>query len=195
MAKAEYRSSLRSKKLIIDALVKLLDEKTLDKITVTDIVKEADINRGTFYAHYENVYDVVTSIFQSSYEIIITSFQDLQDNSDFDMSIMLKKLQFVMEQDLEFYRKIFSSEINMKTYEELFNVLITDILEHEREISTVSHADFVFYTSFYAGGIIKLYQDWFIGNLPMTFDELTTRCSMLLDDMKKRITIKNKKDR
>ena len=42
MAKAEYRSSLRSKKLITDALVELLDEKTLDKITVTDIVKKAE---------------------------------------------------------------------------------------------------------------------------------------------------------
>ena len=51
MAKAEYRSALRSKKLITDALVELLDEKTLDKITVTDIVKKTDINRGTSYDH------------------------------------------------------------------------------------------------------------------------------------------------
>lgn len=106
MAKAEYRSSLRSKKLIINALVDLLDEKPLDKITVTDIVKKADINRGTFYAHYENV----------------------------------------------------------------------------------SHADFVFYNSFYSGGIIKLYRDWFIGELPITFDELTERASVLLLDLRNRVS-------
>lgn len=188
MAKAEYRSSLRSKKLITDALVALLDEKTLDKITVTDIVKKADINRGTFYAHYENVNDVVTSIFQSAYEIVKNSIHGLQVDTDFDMNMMLKELQYVMEQDFDFYCKIFSSDINMKIYEELFNMLIAYVLEHEEEISTVSHADFVFYTSFYAGGIIKLYRDWFIGNLPMTFDELTSRCTLLLQDMKKNIT-------
>ena len=93
-----------------------------------------------------------------------------------------------MEHDFDFYLKIFSSDINMKIYEELFNILIAYILEHEEEISTVSHADFVFYTSFYAGGTIKLYRDWFIGNLPITFDELTVRCSVLLEEMKHNIT-------
>ena len=189
MAKAEYRSSLRSKKLITEALVELLDEKTLDKITVTDIVKKADINRGTFYAHYDNVSDVVASLFQYGYEIITNSIHDLHEDSDFDMGIMLKQIQHFMEQNYDFYHKIFSSDINMKIYEELFNVLIAYILEHEDEISTVSHADFVFYTSFYAGGVIKLYRDWFIGNLPMTFDELTERCSVLLEEMKHHIML------
>lgn len=184
MAKAEYRSALRSKKLITDALVTLLDEKTLDKITVTDIVKKADINRGTFYAHYDNVSDVVTSIFKSAYEIITCSINEFPYNSNFDMSIMLKKLQSVMEQDFEFYRKIFSSDINMKVYEEISNVLISYVFEQESRISKVSHSDFVFYTSFYSGGIIKLYRDWFIGELPMSFDELTERCSALLEEMK-----------
>lgn len=48
MAKAEYRSSIRSKQLINAALADLLQEKPLDKITVTDVVRRAGINRGTF---------------------------------------------------------------------------------------------------------------------------------------------------
>ncbi len=187
MAKAEYRSSIRSKKLITDALVALLDEKSLDKITVTDIVKKADINRGTFYAHYENVSDVVTSIFENAYEIIKISIDEFHDNTDFDMGIMLHKLQVAMEKDFEFYKKIFSSDINMKIYEEISNVLISYVFEHESEISNISHEDFVFYTSFYSGGIIKLYRDWFIGELPMTFDELTEKASGLLSDLKDRV--------
>ncbi|MBQ8519763.1 MAG: TetR/AcrR family transcriptional regulator C-terminal domain-containing protein [Agathobacter sp.] len=185
MAKAEYRSALRSKKLITDALVALLDEKTLDKITVTDIVKKADINRGTFYAHYNNVSDVVTSIFAEAYNIITNSIHEFHDYSDFDMGIMLRELQVVMEKDFEFYKKIFSSDINMKIYEQISNVLISYVYDHESDISNISHADFVFYTSFYSGGIIKLYRDWFIGELPMTFDELTEKASDLLIDLKK----------
>ena len=38
MAKAEYRSAVRSRKLINDALADMLIEKPLDKITVTDVV-------------------------------------------------------------------------------------------------------------------------------------------------------------
>ena len=46
--KAEYRSSIRSKTMIKEALLELMIEKPFDKITITDIVKKADINRGTF---------------------------------------------------------------------------------------------------------------------------------------------------
>ena len=188
MAKAEYRSSLRSKKLITDALVSLLDEKTLDKITITDIVKKANINRGTFYSHYSSVSDVVTSIFESSFKIIKTSIHSMHDITDWDMKDMLKELQMVMEKDIAFYKKIFSSDINMIVYEEIIHVIMAYVLEHESEISNVSHTDFLFYTSFYSGGIIKLYRDWFSGALPITFDELTERASDLLNDMKKHVT-------
>lgn len=62
MAKAEYKSAIRSRRMIQRALVELLQEKELDKITVTDIVTRADINRGTFYAHYADISGVLDSI-------------------------------------------------------------------------------------------------------------------------------------
>lgn len=183
MAKAEYRSSLRSKKLITDALVELLDEKALDKITVTDIVKKADINRGTFYAHYANVSDVINSIFLSAYQVIKISFQDVSTLTSDDAKHMLKQLQSVMEQDLDFYRKIYSSDMYIQISELIDQVLLTFILEQEEKVSNVSHEDFLFYTSFYCGGIIKLYRDWFVGSLPITFDNLTNRATILLEEL------------
>lgn len=60
--KAEYRSAIRSRRLIREAFLQLLKEKDISKITVTDIVKLADINRATFYAHYPDVRGVVEEI-------------------------------------------------------------------------------------------------------------------------------------
>ena len=48
--RAEYRSAIRSRRMIREAYTVLLKEKDLSKITVTDIVNQADINRATFYA-------------------------------------------------------------------------------------------------------------------------------------------------
>ena len=77
MAKAEYRSSLRSKKLIKAAALELLSEKQWDKITVTDIVEKADINRGTFYAHYSNPIAVFKTIEE---EVISTIAEAISAN-------------------------------------------------------------------------------------------------------------------
>lgn len=54
-----YRAT---EKLICDAYIKLSNNNNGSKITVTDLVNEAHINRGTFYLHYENVDDVCKDI-------------------------------------------------------------------------------------------------------------------------------------
>ena len=44
--------------------MKILEEKSLDKITVKDICERSEINRNTFYYYFDNVYDVLFSIFE-----------------------------------------------------------------------------------------------------------------------------------
>lgn len=45
-------------KMIRIAMFELLERKSIDSITVTDICREADINRGTFYKYYRDVRDL-----------------------------------------------------------------------------------------------------------------------------------------
>ena len=42
----------KTKRNIKHALAQLLQTKPLNKITVTEIAKTAEINKGTFYLHY-----------------------------------------------------------------------------------------------------------------------------------------------
>ena len=58
----EYRSAVRSRRLIRQAFLELLRQKPYEKITVTDIVTAADINRSTFYAHYPDVRGLLEEI-------------------------------------------------------------------------------------------------------------------------------------
>ncbi|UKI49656.1 MAG: TetR/AcrR family transcriptional regulator [Clostridium sp.] len=57
---AEYRNSIRSKKLIREAFAKILEEKKdINKISVKEIVERADISKSTFYCHYQDIYAVI----------------------------------------------------------------------------------------------------------------------------------------
>jgi len=53
------RRIVRTKRVIRDALTELLEAKSFEEITVKDITETADINRGTFYLHYESKYDLL----------------------------------------------------------------------------------------------------------------------------------------
>lgn len=51
---------VRTKQAIRDALVELIEENGFEAMTVKDITTRARINRGTFYAHYQDKYDLMT---------------------------------------------------------------------------------------------------------------------------------------
>ena len=52
----------RTKKLIRRGLVELAQTKRINKITVKELTDYVEINRGTFYLHYKDVYDLVDTL-------------------------------------------------------------------------------------------------------------------------------------
>ena len=70
---ATDRRTKYTKSVIRQALFDLLKEKPLNKITVTDICKMADINRSTFYSYYEDVYALLTQIHNELFENIVVT--------------------------------------------------------------------------------------------------------------------------
>ncbi|RAP77717.1 TetR/AcrR family transcriptional regulator [Paenibacillus montanisoli] len=52
------RRQLKTKQLLREAFVKLIREKGYEGITVSDLTRKANINRGTFYLHYKDVLDL-----------------------------------------------------------------------------------------------------------------------------------------
>ena len=52
----------RTKRLLRQGLTELLKQKSIKKITVRELSELIDINRGTFYLHYKDIYDLVDQI-------------------------------------------------------------------------------------------------------------------------------------
>ena len=52
----------KTKKALYDALAKLLMKKKLQNITIRELTDAADIHRATFYAHYQDIYDLYEQI-------------------------------------------------------------------------------------------------------------------------------------
>lgn len=60
-----------TKKVIRNSLLELLKTKSLDKVTVREIVETCEINRNTFYYYYSDIYDLLEDIFQEETEKVI----------------------------------------------------------------------------------------------------------------------------
>ena len=49
----------KTRKQLKDCLIQLLKEKKVQDITVRELTEMADLNRGTFYLHYKDVFDLL----------------------------------------------------------------------------------------------------------------------------------------
>ncbi len=51
-----------TRRLIRDAFTQLLTQKPIQSISIKELCERAGVNRGTFYAHYQDIYDLRTAI-------------------------------------------------------------------------------------------------------------------------------------
>ena len=61
----------RTKEMLAESLMKLLARRTLDKITIQDIVDDCGYSRQTFYYHFHDIYDLIDWIFAAQTQELI----------------------------------------------------------------------------------------------------------------------------
>jgi AcrR family transcriptional regulator len=62
MKETQDRRIRKTKRQLRDAMILLMEKKSIAEITVREVTELADLNRGTFYLHYKDVYDMVEQI-------------------------------------------------------------------------------------------------------------------------------------
>lgn len=70
----ESRKTRYTRRAIKEAFNELLRKKPLNEITVKELAETADINRSTFYAHYETIDQLVINIETENAKKILQSF-------------------------------------------------------------------------------------------------------------------------
>lgn len=61
----------RTRESIFESLFELMEEKDFDKITIQNLTERAQINRATFYAHFQDKYELLDEIIKKSAEELI----------------------------------------------------------------------------------------------------------------------------
>lgn len=63
----------RTRRLLQQALLELFAEKSFQSISVQDITERATVNRATFYAHFEDKYDLLNSYIREHFRQVLAS--------------------------------------------------------------------------------------------------------------------------
>ena len=180
--KAEYRSAIRSRKMIRESFLELLKEKDISKITVTDIVNKADLNRSTFYAHYVDVRAITEEMENEVIDKMIEILKKFEFKNFFNNPTpLLLEVSRFLENNQNTYKillKVNEAETFLKKLKNEFAKYMmsdTDIPEYLKNTKMVNLR-----ISYFAGGIINIYQDWFNGRLNCSLNDIALEVSKLL---------------
>lgn len=155
----------QTQKFIMNTFMQLLENESLDKITVRDIVEECEINRNTFYYHYSDIYDLLDDVFRVEAEKFLE--QDVDENTTFGEEYA-RAAQFVLK-----YKKAILHIYDSKKRDVLVNYLdtlvfsfISRFVKKESEGYKLPEEDIDYITGFYTHAIVGNTIEWIKRKLP-----------------------------
>ena len=109
--RARNRNAERSIRLLEEAFVQLLAEKPYDKITVTDVTRRADLNRGTFYAHFSSIEALMNQLMDSLAETLSNLVEQVMDLSFVeDPMPVLQQISGFIQDNRDLVQKLMESQ-------------------------------------------------------------------------------------
>ena len=172
--KKEDRRVRRTKKLLTQALTQLLQEKQINEITVKELTDLADMNRGTFYLYYKDMFDMLEKIEDGMFEALdaIVSLHEHDDVSQQTKPILLDLFRFIQDNQ-EMCRVLLSPHGDMNFLHRLNEVVREKCLKAWPNIrKEKGEADFDYHYSFVVFGCAGIIRAWVNRNCPESAEKM-----------------------
>lgn len=180
----EDRRVRRSRRLLKESLLELMQEKQFSEITIRDVTDHADMNRATFYLHYTDT----AKLLQSVTEDLLEGAQKLID-SHIQETVADGTTRPIFEPILDFVVEHWDictvlMENNAASHfsEYLYQLIqknggeIVRAWFHPKDDRQLSYL-----LGFVTSGLIGLIEEWFENGMDLSKEELLTTAELLVD--------------
>lgn len=150
--------SQTTKKALAASLKKLMETKRLDKITVKDVVADCEVNRQTFYYHFQDIYELLGWIYKTE---VLESIANFKSYDTWQQGFLM--IFHYVAENKNFCMNTFYSlgreHLENFLYEVTFDLLI-GVVNEVAEGSAVASKEREFIANFYCHAFIGLMTSW-----------------------------------
>ena len=155
---------IKTKKILFDSLLKLMKNKNFEKIKISDICEESLINRSTFYAHYEDKYELLIGLFEEQKQALLKELED-NENMVFSKEYLMELLNILIDhidENKETYEAILANNRNGILIDFLIDAIERDVADRLKNNSEIidSNLPLDIIVKFYSGGLINIVITW-----------------------------------
>ena len=183
--KANDLRVVKTKQALHNALMTLLSEKPLENISIAELCRVANVNRGTFYLHYEQKERLFEEYFHEIMEDLYNSYEEpyravtTLDKNQLDPNTI--RIFHHIERFKMFYRIVFSKNVPLTYYYMLFDGIYSLL---KRDITTQhklpDEIAIDYYSAYQANAIIGLIIQWYRQDFTESVSTLNKQLAAIL---------------
>lgn len=185
MDKKQDLRVIKTKNLLYQTLIELMKDKTFEEIKVSDICSKAMVNRSTFYAHYEDKYELLLDFINNLKEELVIELNKNENNlntREYYIKLISLFLDHI-ESKKNIYNSIMINNRNSIMMDILLSVVNDDLLKRikSNDINTKVPSDII--AKFYLGGVINLGVEWLRDSAKYTKEEIIKYLEILIPNV------------
>ena len=166
MEKKQDRRVRKSKDSLKNSLIELMQSKSVNNITVKELVIKADLNRSTFYNYYCDIPDMLKKLEEELYTEFLYTIERHIYKCDKNIDISEGTHEFiedmcnVIKDNYDFCKCIFSKNGDLNFLFELEEIIENHLRDQLKEKfdRKVDHLSYVY--SFFKSGYIGILKTW-----------------------------------
>ena len=177
---------VKTQSTLYSSLLNLMKEKTFEEIKVSDICSKALINRSTFYAHYNDKYELLAEFIQelkNSLTEELKKNKNISNTRDYYLE-MIKLFLDHIEEKKESYLAIMIHNRNSITMDMIYDVLDHDITSRLKKDDTLekNKIPHSIIAKFYLGAVVNVGMEWLRNGSGYTKENMIEYLSLLIPD-------------
>lgn len=155
------------------SLFELMQEKSITSITVTELCKQADINRNTFYSHYRSPGELLSSIEGEFTRAFIHKVEQSLDHPRYND--LMYRLCAYLEQNRDTCRALVSLENNQEdVFARIHHYFRPRIVKKWAAESVLDYSKVDSFYVFIAGGSGSLIKEWVETDFQQSPEEISS---------------------
>ena len=161
-----------TKKVIKDTFLSLLEKKDISSISVKELCDIADVNRGTFYRYYEDIYDLLKKIEEEFIEEIRDS-NSMVHMSNHSIYTFTKEILDIFENNKKLVRVLFNADSNIYFLDDVLEVAYEKCIGNwESNIDSDDYNELENSVVFIFNGALGVINYWFKNDFNISSDLL-----------------------
>ena len=171
----------KTKALLLKGLTELMEQKDVNHISVRELTDLVDLNRGTFYLHYRDIFDMVNQVEDELFQEFDNLFVDTapEDPTVSSTQIVLTNVFTFLSENEKTVRAFIGPHGDLTFINRLKNLVKTRVRK-AWEDRGLDPDKFEYFFAYTASGCIGLMESWLKNGFQESAEEMARMADSML---------------